>query len=158
MNFLEAVKLMKQGYICKTNNMLFKFNKSHTCPADEFLIKYPLTDWISYNGFSLNYIDANDWEVYKEPNTTLSDKLSAQSNKEIPLSKFIKDKYDRMSKEQLIQEIRKEHDIGMVRAIHLFKDVLKEYNEWLYEEPRSVMEICIKSKEIFGKKLIGDDE
>ena len=36
------------------------------------------------------------------------------------------------------------------------KQALKEYNEWLYEEPRSAIKICIKAKEIFGKQLLGE--
>lgn len=105
---------------------------------------------------------ANDWSIvrYKEPKKTLWDNLQLQKNIHNPMTRFLKDKYLRMSQARLIEEIRTEHDTGMNRAELSFKEALKEFVESIrsvYEIHKEETFILDKAKEIFGSELIEDN-
>lgn len=95
-----------------------------------------------------------------EPKNTLWDKLNSQKNINIPLPKFIKDKYYTMSRDSLIYEIRREHDIGMGRAEYFFKEALKEFLINLEggscDECRDFLET--QAVQIFGKELLEEKQ
>lgn len=91
MDFMEAVKNMKEGNILGLGDTLYKYNPEATCKDREFYIKYKLTDWIPLKGFSMSEIESTTWQVVDEDeNWSL-----AQTNQYVPSTYSFQDYMDK---------------------------------------------------------------
>ena len=128
MNFMEAVKAMKEGKKVRRPY----FVEEHYFYCDEHGIKYSHSrkdkKWAE---FSMDAFEATDWEIYEE------DKLSEEDEEKI--LDDIKKKVDKATPEELDQ------------AMKFFDDLEKKEDKWNLADKKKTSNSMTDNNEYFGE-------